>query len=188
MTDVWSSRSASTASSAIPPAARADASASASRPSSSMTSATAAAVAGSPPSGLAARSPGARLAGAGRGEGSSLHGSLRLVVTELNADLGEFADDGPGFSGGDLSPLKRGAKFRERQMSLAAPALNQLVQASRGCLIVASLRRGGRALRHETPPYSRARTGHAPSCTTGAAPSGFPGSAALGIVQRGHYL
>src|SRR5208282_5937421 len=73
---------------------------------------------------------------------------------------------GPGLGGGDAGLLERGAELGQGQVPLAAPALDQLVHVGRGCLIVVSLRHGGRVPRHETylPLCAcRARC----SCTTG---------------------
>src|ERR1700734_1180026 len=108
----------------------------------------------------------------GRGEGSSLHRSLRLVVTELNTGLGQLADDGPGLGGGYPGLLECGAELREGQVTLAAPALDQLVHVGHGGLIVVSLRRGRSVPRHETPPSPHQRAPRTRcSSTTGAAPS-----------------
>src|SRR5581483_5279331 len=81
-----------------------------------------------------------------------LHRTLRLIVTELNAGLSKFTDDGPGLGGGDTRALERFPQLGQGEMALAAAALDQLVHMGHGGLIVVRLRRGGRGPRHETPP------------------------------------
>src|ERR1017187_1542684 len=72
-------------------------------------------------------------------------------------------------------------------MALTAAALDQLVHVGHSCPVMVSPRPSRRCPRHETPPF----VGAYQTCALDSAPGGAVGGrgpAAVGIVQRGHYL
>ncbi len=74
------------------------------------------------------------------------------LVAQLDASLGELADDGTGFRRGNSRLVKGIAKFGQGQKALATAALDQLVHVGRGLLILAGSKYG-RCPRHESPPF-----------------------------------
>src|SRR5215467_16061762 len=82
-------------------------------------------------------------------------GGFVCLVAELDALIGQLAQDRASFRRGNVCLLESVPKLWKHQVALAAPAPDKLVDMRRSCLFIAALGQSASGPRHQTPPFAR---------------------------------